>query len=161
VDSRFHIAQVNVGRLVAPVEAPEVAEFMAALDPINALADASPGFLWRLQDDGTGDATSIRVFDDESILINMSVWESIDSLFEFVYKSRHVDYFRRRREWFERFGATYLALWWVPVGTIPDVEDAKARLEHLEERGPTPYAFTFKRRFAAPAASASPVGERT
>jgi hypothetical protein len=149
VGSPFHIAQVNIGRLVAPVDAPEVAEFMAALEPVNALADAAPGFVWRLQDD-SGDATSLRVFDDDTILINMSVWESIEALWQFVYKSRHVDYFRRRREWFERFEATYLALWWLPAGTLPTAEDAKERIEHLETQGPTPYAFTFKKRYATP-----------
>ena len=147
MDSHFHIAQVNVGRLVAPTSAPEVAEFMAALEPVNALADSWPGFVWRLQDE-SGDATSLRVFDDDTILINMSVWESIDPLFEFVYKTQHVDYFRRRRQWFERFGRPYLALWWIPAGTLPTAEDARERLEHLEAHGPTPYAFTFKKRFS-------------
>jgi hypothetical protein len=155
MDSGFQLAQVNVARLVAPVDAPEVAEFMAALDPVNALADAAPGFVWRLQDD-SGDATSIRVFDDETVLINMSVWESIDALFDFVYKGGHVEYFRRRREWFQSFGATYLALWWIPAGTIPTPDDAKAHLEHLEANGPTPYAFTFKKRFAPAPAEALP-----
>jgi hypothetical protein len=123
-----------------------MAEFMAALEPINALAEASPGFVWRLQDD-SGNATSIQVFEDDLIIINMSVWESVDHLFEFAYKSPHVEYFRRRREWFERFPISYLALWWVPAGHIPSIEEAKERLEHLEAHGPTPYAFTFKRRF--------------
>lgn len=122
---------------------------MAALDPINAIADDAPGFVWRLQDEG-GDATAIRPFEDESLMINMSVWESREALWRFVYDSDHLAVMRRRREWFERMGL-YMALWWLPAGTLPTLEDAKQRLAALEENGPTPYSFTFKRPF-------SPVG---
>jgi uncharacterized protein DUF3291 len=141
----LHIAEVNIGLPLRPPDSPLLAEFMAALDPINALADESPGFVWRLQTED-GDATAIRAFDDDRLLINMSVWESIDALAEFVYRSRHVDVMRRRREWFERI-SMYMALWWVPAGHIPSLEEAKERLAHLQEHGPTPYAFTFKARF--------------
>ena len=143
----FHIAQINIGRAVGPVDGPQLAGFMALLDPINELADNSPGFVWRMQDEA-GNNTSLRPYDDERIIVNMSTWESIDALWDFVYKSAHVEIFRRRREWFERFESTYLGLWWVPAGTIPTVEDAKLRLASLDEHGPTPYAFTFKQRFA-------------
>jgi hypothetical protein len=122
-----------------------MAEFVAALDAINALADGSPGFAWRLQTED-GDATSIRPFDDELMIINMSVWESIDQLAEFVYRSGHVEVMRRRRQWFERM-RLYLALWWVPEGHAPTVAEARERLEHLQARGPSAYAFTFKQRF--------------
>jgi hypothetical protein len=122
-----------------------LAEFVANLDPINALADGSPGFVWRLATED-GDATSIRAFDDELMIINMSVWESIDQLAEFVYRSGHVAVMRRRREWFERIRA-YLALWWVPEGHTPSIAEAQERLAHIEAHGPSPYAFTFKRRF--------------
>jgi Domain of unknown function (DUF3291) len=153
----YHLAQVNIGKLVAPTDAPEVAEFIGVLADINALAEASPGFVWRLADDDSGGSVSIRVFEDDEILINMSVWESIETLWHFVYKSHHVDYFRRRREWFIKFPTLYLALWWIPAGTIPTTADAKERLAHLEAHGPTPYAFTFKQRFepaeAAPLAA--------
>ena len=118
------------------------------------MSDAAPGFVWRLQDD-SGDATAIRVFDDPVIMINMSVWESVDALFEFAYHSPHVEIFRRRRAWFENFGAPYMALWWIPAGTIPTPDDAKERLEHLTAHGPTPYAFTFKERYSSPADLAS------
>ena len=123
-----------------------MAGFVAALEPINALADAAPGFVWRLQDD-SGDATSIRVFDDELMLINMSVWESIEPLGDFVYRSEHTAVMRRRKQWFETM-RLYLALWWVPPGYRRTTVEAQARLEHLRLHGPTPHAFTFKRRFA-------------
>jgi hypothetical protein len=159
----FHLAQVNVARPLAPIDDPRLAEFMALLDPVNALADESPGFVWRLQDE-SGNATAFRLAgDDESddrIMVNMSVWTSIDLLSEFVYDSMHVQAMRRRREWFEHFGAPYQAMWWVPSGTLPTLEDAKERLDHLAEHGPTPHAFTFKQRFMPGGAEvrAEPVG---
>ena len=143
------IAQVNIARPLHPMESAEMADFMDALDPINALADAAPGFVWRLQDDD-GNATSFRVFEDESLLINMSVWESVEALHDFVYSGEHLAIMRRRREWFEWLGQQYLVLW--PTDEIPPVEEAKRRLEMLEENGPSPQAFTFKdyRSFLAP-----------
>jgi hypothetical protein len=143
-----HLAQVNVGRLRAPVDSPLVAEFMAALDPINALAEASPGFVWRFQTE-EGNATAVRPYDDDEILINLSVWESIEALDAFVYRSRHTAYLRRRREWFSRMEDAMLALWWVPAGHLPSVEAAVARLEQLRAHGPTDQAFTFRQRFPA------------
>ena len=140
-----HLAQVNIARPLEPLDSPLLAEFVAQLDAINALADRSRGFVWRLQDD-TGNATSVRAFDDESLLINMSVWESVDDLAGFVYRSGHVGVMRRRREWFERM-RMYMALWWIPAGHVPAPAEARARLEHLQEHGPTPFAFTFKVRF--------------
>jgi hypothetical protein len=132
-----------------------LAEFVALLDPINALADQSPGFVWRLQTEA-GNATAIRAFDDERLLVNMSVWLSIEQLAEFVYRSGHVAVMRRRREWFERM-RVYVALWWIPAGTIPTVADAELRLAHLRRHGPTPFAFTFKQRFAAVDTELAPV----
>jgi hypothetical protein len=145
----FHIAQVNVATPLAPLESPRLAEFVAALEPINALADASPGFVWRLQTDD-GDATSIRAFADDRILINMSVWESIEALEDFVYRSAHTAVMRRRAAWFERSAEAYLALWWIPAGELPTAADAEPRLTSLREHGPTPFAFTLQRRFPAP-----------
>jgi hypothetical protein len=142
----FHVAQVNVALARAPLDSPVMAEFVAALDDVNALADSSPGFVWRLQTED-GDATAIRAFDDERMIINMSVWESIDDLAAFVYRSGHVAVMRQRRRWFETI-KLYLALWWVQAGRVPTVEHAKERLDHLRVHGPTPNAFTFKRRFA-------------
>ncbi len=127
---RWHLAQLNVGRMVAPTSAPEIAEFMAALEPINALADAAPGFVWRLQTDA-GNATDIHAFDDPLLLLNMSVWQSIEALRAFTYSSAHTEVLRRRREWFDRLDVAHLVLWWVPVGHIPSVGEAIDRLERL------------------------------
>lgn len=150
----FHIAQVNIGLPVAPVDTPALAEFMAMLDPVNAIADEAPGFVWRLQTED-GNATSIPVLGDDRLIVNMSVWASIDQLAEFVYRSGHVGVMRRRREWFERINV-FMALWWVPAGHLPSVAEAEERLEHLRAHGPTAYAFTFRRRFPAPDASDAP-----
>lgn len=149
---RFHLAQYNIARLLAPLDSPRLADFIAALDPLNRLADESPGFIWRHQD-GNGNSTSVRVRNDPMIIINFSVWQDIDSLFEYAYHSKHVEIFRRRREFFEHMDAPYLALWWIPAGHTPTVEEAEERLDHLRARGPTPYAFTFKKRFPVPSAA--------
>jgi heme-degrading monooxygenase HmoA len=145
-----HLAQVNLATLRAPLEAPELAGFVAQLEPINALADASPGFVWRLQTED-GDATAIRPFDDERVMVNLSVWASLEALRTFVYASRHLDVMRHRREWFHRMAGPYMALWWLPAGTIPTVAEAKDRVEVLARQGPTPAAFTFRAPFPAPA----------
>jgi hypothetical protein len=147
-----HLAQVNVATVRASLDSPELAGFVAQLEPINALADHSPGFVWRLQTED-GDATAIRPFDDERIMVNLSVWESLAALRTFVYASRHLDVMRHRREWFHRMDA-YLALWWVPAGTIPTVAQAKDRLQLLAGHGPGPDAFTFRVPFPAPAGAA-------
>ena len=140
----FHLAQCNIVKLKAPLDSPVVADFVAALDPINALADAAPGFVWRLQSED-GDATSIRVFDDDQILVNMSVWESIEALREYVYRSDHKDVLRQRRQWAERVESAQSAMWWVRAGDVPEPSEAVVRLARLERDGPTPYAFTFQR----------------
>jgi hypothetical protein len=127
---------------------------MARLDPVNAIADQAPGFVWRLQTE-EGNATSIPVLGDDRLIVNMSVWESIDQLADFVYRGGHVAVMRRRREWFERI-KVFMALWWVPAGHVPTVSEAEERLEHLRAHGPTAHAFTFRRRFAAPGALEAP-----
>ena len=142
-ETRWHLAQLNIGRMVAPTTAPEVAEFMAALDPINALAEAAPGFVWRLQTDA-GNATDIHAFDDPLLLLNMSVWESLEALRAFTYTTAHTGVLRRRHEWFERLAEAHLVLWWVPAGHIPTIAEAVERLERLRRDGPTPAAFTFR-----------------
>jgi heme-degrading monooxygenase HmoA len=148
-----HLAQVNVATLWAPLDGPELAGFVAQLEPINALADQSPGFVWRLQTED-GDATSIRPFEDERIIVNLSVWESLETLRAFVYASRHLEVMRHRRRWFHRMADPYLALWWVPAGTIPTVAEAREHLELLSRNGPGPDAFTFRAPFPAPAGAA-------
>lgn len=142
-----HLAQLNIGRMRAPVDDPLVAEFMDALDPINALADRSEGFVWRFQT-ADGNATSERPFDDDEILVNFSTWESIEALANFVYRSDHTAFMRRRREWFERFDGVFQVLWWVPAGHRPTVGEAIERLELLRSHGPTDRAFTFRHRFS-------------
>ncbi len=148
-----HLAQVNIARLREPLDSALLADFVAALDPINALADASPGFVWRLQTED-GDATAIRAFDDSMIIVNMSVWESIEALGDFVYRSGHTAVMRGRRTWFHQLREAYVALWWVPIGHRPGAEEAKSRLAHLHAHGPSPFAFTFRVPFPAPRSNA-------
>jgi heme-degrading monooxygenase HmoA len=143
--SGFHLAQVNIGRLRAPIDAPETRDFVNSLERINALAESSPGFVWRLVGKG-GDATDIRAFDDPDMAINLSVWESLEALAAFVYRSAHRDIMRRRREWFHEM-AVYQALWWIPAGHRPDPAEARDRLETLHRSGPTARAFTFRTPF--------------
>lgn len=138
-----HIAQVNIARMKAPLDSPVMAGFVNRLEEINALADGSPGFVWRLQTP-EGNATYLRPYDDERIIFNMSVWETIDALKTYVYRTSHAELLRDRRSWFEHFDGVYAALWWAPAGHIPTIEEAKERLAHLEEHGPTEYAFTFR-----------------
>jgi hypothetical protein len=138
----FHLAQVNVGRARGEMTDPVMAEFAAALPAINALAEETPGFVWRLQTED-GDATAIRPYEDNRILINLSVWTDLAALRGYVFQSDHATYMRRRREWFERFERVYVALWWVPAGHRPSVAEAVERLAHLEAHGPTAHAFGF------------------
>jgi hypothetical protein len=145
----FHLAQVNIGRLRAPLEDPLIEGFRSQLERINAVAEQSPGFVWRLQTPD-GDATSIRPFEDDTILVNMSVWESFEALHKYVYEGPHLQLLRDRRDWFLPFDGPMLALWWIPAGHIPTVEEAKAKLEELAHNGPTSTAFTFRTPFKAP-----------
>lgn len=145
----FHLAQVNIGRFIAPIDDPVMEGFRSQLDPINALADRSPGFVWRLQTDD-GNATAIRPYDDERMAINMSVWESLENLQEFVYRTAHVAPLRDRKQWFEPIEGPILALWWVPAGHIPTVAEAVERLAHLKAHGPSADAFTFRTPFPPP-----------
>jgi len=155
---QYHLAQVNIGRFRAPIEHPIMEGFRSQLEPINELADRTPGFVWRLQTED-GDATAIRPYaDDDRMAINMSVWESLESLQAFVYKSAHVGTMRGRRQWFEPLERPILVLWWIPAGHIPTVVEAQERLAHLTEHGPTPHAFTFRAPFPAPNADSDDVG---
>lgn len=151
----FHLAQLNVARFKLPMDDPAMAGFVEQLDPVNALADAAPGFVWRLQTED-GNAISIHAFDDPLMLVNMSVWESVEALADFVYRSGHIEVMRRRREWAPRMAEAHMVLWWVPSGAVPTVDEAKVRLEHLREHGPTPTAFTFKSRFSPGEAAVAP-----
>jgi hypothetical protein len=148
------LAQVNIGRLRAPIDSPAVADFVAALDPVNALADAAPGFIWRLQTED-GNATSIRAFEWDAggsagVIVNMSVWESVEALASFVYSPGHLAVLRQRRQWFERMATAYTALWWIEQGTIPGVGEAEERIRFLRAHGPTPHAFSLRVHFPPP-----------
>jgi hypothetical protein len=147
--AKYHLAQYNIAWLVAPLDDPQIADFTNNIDAVNRMADEAPGFVWRHQTED-GDSTSIRVRDDDRILINFSVWENVESLFEYAFHSGHTDYYRRRREWFVHEDEPYAVLWWVPAGHEPTVEEAEAKLAELKANGPGPGAFTFKRRFAPP-----------
>jgi len=150
----WHIAQVNIGRMIAPADSPLVADFVNNLDRINALADAAPGFVWRLQSDA-GDALEFRPYDDDT-LINMSVWEDIESLHHYVYRSAHVEFMKRRKEWFERIREAYTVLWWVPAGHIPSMQEAVEKLDILRNNGACPEAFTFAHPFPEPDSDSAP-----
>jgi hypothetical protein len=148
--SAHHLAQLNIARPRFPLDSPEMADFVNRLEEINALADAAPGFVWRLVDvDGT-DATSLRPYGPD-VMVNMSVWESVEALYEYAYRSTHLDVVRRRREWFDHDGQPeYAVLWWVPAGALPRLEEARDRLDLLSRYGPTAQAFTFRNRFPPP-----------
>jgi heme-degrading monooxygenase HmoA len=147
--ARYHLAQLNIGRALAPVDSPVLAEFMAALAPINALADQAPGFVWRFQTE-EGNATALRPYDDDRVMVNFSVWESPEALRDFVYRTVHAKVMARRREWFEKMTDPFMVLWWVPSGHRPTITEAIERLELLRTRGETEEAFTFKRLFPPP-----------
>ena len=158
--STHHLAQINIGRILGPIDSEIMAGFVAQLDEINALAESSPGFVWRLKTED-GDATAIRPYEDDRIIVNMSVWEGAEALHDYVYKSAHVAVMRRRREWFARMTEAFMVLWWVPAGHRPAVAEAVARLDTLRAHGPTPAAFTFRNHFPAPDAPQDGSAERT
>ena len=149
--SRYQLAQINIGELKAPLDSPELKDFVDNLDRINALAEDSPGFVWRLKGDGN-DATALRPM-GENIIVNMSVWRDVDSLKHYVYRTAHVDIMKRKREWFARMAGMHMVLWWVPAGHEPTPAEAVAKLMQLREQGATPAAFTFARAYPAPDAA--------
>ena len=146
----FQLAQVNIGRIRAPMNDPIMAEFAEALNEINALAESTPGFVWRLKEE-SGNATGISAYPDPLVLVNMSVWSDLSALHGYVYRSAHGKFFARRQSWFDKYDGAYLALWWIPAGHRPTVAEAQQRLRTIESRGPTPEAFTFRQSFPAPA----------
>lgn len=147
----YHLAQVNIARALYPLDDPAMSGFVSRIEEVNALAESAPGFVWRFKDEEPYE----RVFAGERLLFNMSVWQSVEALREFTYGGLHRELFRDRAQWFARFGAPALAMWWVPAGTRPSVEDAKQRLDHLAAHGESDFAFTFRRPFAAPEAKAA------
>lgn len=145
----YHLAQINLGKLKAPMGDPLIQEFVDNLDRINTLGDQSPGWVWRLQSD-SGHAMNIQPFEDPLIAVNMTVWQNLESLKQFTYKSEHVDFLQRRKEWFDKFEGPFFCMWWIKAGHLPTLEEAKERLAHLENHGETAFAFTFKRPFPPP-----------
>ena len=142
----WHLAEINVARALTPLDAPEMADFIALIPGVNQLAERSPGYVWRLQTE-YGDATGIRAFDDAAMLVNMSVWRDVEALRGFTYASDHLIPFRARRRWFEVPSAPHVALWWIPAGTIPTLQEGKDRLDLITAKGPTSHAFTFRHAF--------------
>jgi len=147
----YQLAQINVARALAPMDSPVMQGFVDQLEAMNALADRSAGFVWRLQTE-EGDATSLQVFEDPMMIVNMSVWSSFDSLKSYVYNSEHLALLKAKKAWFDKLSSPALALWWVAQGHQPDVEEGKAALARLTELGPTALAFSFSTPFPAPTA---------
>lgn len=145
----YHLAQFNIGRIHAPVDHPSMQGFTGRLDEINAIADRSPGFVWRLQTE-EGNATGLHPYGDPMMIVNLSVWEDVDSFEAFTYRSDHKELLRGRRDWFEKHDGPYQVMWWVPAGHVPTVEEAKARLQLLVDSGPSAEAFTFRNQYPAP-----------
>jgi hypothetical protein len=144
----LYLAEVNIARMLAPLDSLLMADFVANLNPINELAEKSDGFIWRLKDD-TNNATSIKIYNDDFIIVNMSVWRNIETLFEYVYRSNHAEFYKRRKEWFEKMPQMHMAMWYVPINKRPAVAEAVERIEYLRKHGETPYAFSFKKKFTA------------
>jgi heme-degrading monooxygenase HmoA len=152
-----HLAELNIARLSHPIDHPLIAPFVELLNPVNAAADAAPGFVWRLSEEGEADATRMRPAGEETV-VNLSVWETQEALWDFTYRSGHLEVMRRRREWFERHVEAHLVLWWVPAGHVPTIGEALDRLADLRANGPSPRAFTFVSSYTAAEAAASPAG---
>ncbi len=150
----WHFAQFNIARLQEPLDHPDTAEFVANLDQVNAVAEAAPGFVWRLTDDSGLSSSYVRAYDDPLMIINLSVWESPEQLQDFVYRTAHTSFLRRRREWFAKMDEAYLVCWWIPAGSVPAVADAVDRLARLRAEGVSDEAFTLRDLRPAPAATA-------
>jgi Domain of unknown function (DUF3291) len=139
----FYLAQINIAKMLAPIDSPVMADFVANLDNINTLAENSKGFVWRLRDE-SNNATAIKIFDDNFLIVNMSVWENREALFQFVYQSDHAEIFKRRKEWFEKMREMHMAQWYIPAGHLPTIAEAIERLNYLRNHGETPFSFSFK-----------------
>jgi hypothetical protein len=146
----YHIAEINIARMKGVnINDPIMKEFVDNLEKVNAIAESSEGFIWQLKDDNNN-ATEMNPYDDEQVIINVSVWESIESLESYIYKSMHSDFLKRRREWFHSFGKVYTAMWWVAVGEVPTLQDAVDKLEHLQVYGASEKVFDFRNKFPKP-----------
>ena len=144
---KFQLAQINIASLLKPIDHPQIADFVNQLDTINAVAERSNGFVWRLKDEDSGSAIGINPFNDSRIIVNMSVWENVESLKSYVYNSDHVNVFIRRKEWFEKPTKAHMALWWIKPGEYPTADEGKKRLEYFDKHGSSQHAFTFSNFF--------------
>lgn len=147
--SQYHLAQLNIATAIASMESEVMSEFVENLERINQLGEDSPGFVWRLKDE-TGDATSIQVYDNPNVIVNLTVWQDPDSLKHFIFKTDHANFLKRKKQWFESSREATYVLWWIPAGHLPDLAEAKGKLEHLRDHGETTHAFSFKRLFSSP-----------
>ena len=144
------LAQINVARMIGVnIDDPIMKEFVDNLDSVNELAESSAGFVWRLKDE-SNNASSFNPYNDEQIIINISVWEDVDSLEQFTYKTFHTDFLKRRKEWFMKYGQAHFALWWIKENQFPTIDEAVKRLEHYQKNGPSEHAFNFKQRYNQP-----------
>lgn len=139
----MYIAQLNIGKVRFDLESPQMSGFVDNLEPINAIAESSPGFVWRLKDE-SGDATNIEIENNPDIIVNMSVWENIEALKNFMFKTHHIDFLKRKKEWFVSIKEESYVLWWIPEGHIPSIQEAMEKLGHLRQYGESPEAFSFK-----------------
>ncbi|GAC13469.1 DUF3291 domain-containing protein [Aliiglaciecola lipolytica] len=146
---QYHLAQLNIGKALDSIDSELMQEFAQGLDPINQIAEQSMGFIWRLKDE-SGNATDIHYFDDPNMLVNLSVWEDVESLKFFMFKTHHMDFLKQRKKWFETDLQDTYVLWWIPAGHIPEIPEALARLTQLREQGPSASAFTFAKVFHNP-----------
>ena len=145
----YQLAEINIARMKGVnILDPIMQEFVDNLDHINALAESSEGFIWRLKDD-SNNATQLNPYNDEQVIVNISVWKDVQSLSDFVYKTMHTDFLKRRSEWFQKFGQAYFAMWWIEPNDYPTVAEATDRLQHLQDHGPSPYAFNFRKKYVA------------
>lgn len=142
----YHLAQVNIAKRLAPMDDPIMQDFINNVEHINAIADKAEGFIWRMQDEDK--ELAVEIFQDDALLINISVWKNLESLFDYTYKSGHIEVFKRKKEWFSKMKMVHMAFWYVPEGYEPTFQDAKNRLDYLNKYGDTPYAFTFKSKFS-------------
>lgn len=148
--SGHHLAQVNLGRFHHPIDDPRNTEFADALERINLLAERQPGFVWRLKGDDDAPSSYLQIADDPLLAINLTVWETAEHLWDYVYRTEHVDYLRRRRQWFQAIDEIYAACWWIPAGHVPDVDEAMKKIDQLERDGPSDDVFGFRRPFPPP-----------
>ena len=143
----YNIAEINIGRIKGvTIDDPVMKEFVDNLEKVNTLAETSEGFVWRLKDDADN-ATHFNPYHDEQVIINVSVWESIEALEHFMYKTVHVDFLKRRREWFQAFGKVYTAMWWIPKGEVPTLQEAVEKLDYLQKHGATEKVFDFRNKY--------------